>query len=121
MLGLVLLSIVISDLDDGIECSLSQFADHRKLEGVVDMPEGHSAIQGDHGEMVWQEPHGTQQEEAQIFAAGEEQPHAAVSTWGGLPTNGKQLCRQVQSQYKARFISMELSGVLCEKIEEQSN
>lgn len=51
ILGLVLLIILISDLDDGIECSVSQFADNTKLGEVADMPEGHSAIQGDHSKL----------------------------------------------------------------------
>lgn len=51
ILGLVLLIILIRDLDDGIECSVSQFADNTKLGGVADMPEGHSAIQGDHSKL----------------------------------------------------------------------
>lgn len=51
ILGLVLLIILISDLDDGIECIVSQFANNTKLGEVADMPEGHSAIQGDHSKL----------------------------------------------------------------------
>ena len=47
VLGPVLFNFFVGNMDGGIECTLSQFADDAKLCGVVNTLEGRDAIQRD--------------------------------------------------------------------------
>ena len=83
LLGLVLCNILVGNMESGIECTFSKFADDTKLSGAADMLEGQDVIQRDLDrlKMGLCQPHGAQRGQVQGLTHGPGQSQAQIQVW----------------------------------------